>query len=144
MEIVKMNAAHTAQVAALEQQCFSTPWSENAIVHELSNPISLWYVAVDNDRVVGYVGSQFGYGEADMMNLAVDATCRRMGIAQRLVETLISGLTQQEVTKLTLDVRQSNTPAICLYENMGFQQIGIRPNYYQKPKEAALILAKEW
>ena len=66
-----MSQRHVAQVAALEKVCFSAPWSENSIVYELSNPLSLWVVAVEGDKLVGYVGSQMVLGEADMMNLAV-------------------------------------------------------------------------
>lgn len=144
MEYVKMNASHTAQVAELEQQCFSMPWSENAIQGELSNPLSLWIVAVEGDSVVGYVGSQAVMGEADMMNLAVSADYRRQGIAENLVQKLIRDLRDQNVTCLTLEVRQSNCAAIALYEKLGFIQVGCRPNYYSNPKETALILRKEW
>ena len=144
MEIIKLASEHSAAIAALEEICFSTPWSENAILHEVTNPISYWLVAVENGQVLGYVGSQYGYGEADMMNLAVVPDFRNRGIGQQLVTELISHLADLDVKSLTLEVRQSNTAAISLYEKMGFQQVGLRPNYYQKPKEAALILRKEW
>jgi ribosomal-protein-alanine N-acetyltransferase len=144
MEIIKLASEHSAAIAALEEICFSTPWSENAILHEVTNPISYWLVAVENGQVLGYVGSQYGYGEADMMNLAVVPDFRNRGIGQQLVMELISHLADLHVKSLTLEVRQSNAAAISLYEKMGFQQVGLRPNYYQKPKEAALILRKEW
>ena len=144
MEIIKLASEHSAAIAALEEICFSIPWSENAILHEVTNPISYWLVAVENGQVLGYVGSQYGYGEADMMNLAVVPDFRNRGIGQQLVTELISHLADLDVKSLTLEVRQSNTAAISLYEKMGFQQVGLRPNYYQKPKEAALILRKEW
>ena len=76
-----------------------------------------------------------------MMNVAVADSHRRRGIARALVEELIR---QLDAYQLTLEVRQSNLPAIALYESMGFQQVGLRKNYYQKPKENALILRKEW
>lgn len=144
MKIIRMTANHATAVAALEQICFSSPWSENAIVHEVENPISCWLVAEDNDQVVGYVGSQYGFGEADMMNLAVSPQYRKQGIGQKLVQKLIEQLDGLSVKSLTLEVRQSNAAAVSLYEKMGFQQVGLRPNYYQKPREAALILRKEW
>lgn len=144
MEIVKLTAEHSAAVAAIEEICFSTPWSENAILHEVTNPISYWLVAVENGQVLGYVGSQYGYGEADMMNLAVVPDFRKRGIGQLLVAELISHLDDLDVKSLTLEVRQSNAAAVSLYEKMGFLQVGLRPNYYQKPREAALILRKEW
>ena len=90
------------------------------------------------------MGSQYGYGEADMMNLAVAPAYRRNGIGKALVAELVAQLQSLDIHSLTLEVRQSNLPAVMLYENMGFSQVGLRPNYYQKPKEAALILRKEW
>lgn len=144
MEYVKMNESHTAQVAQLEKVCFSMPWSENAIKHELTNPLSLWIVAVEGDCVAGYIGSQAVMGEADMMNLAVMPNFRRQRVAENLVLKLIENLHNQKVSCLTLEVRQSNSAAIALYEKLGFTQVGCRPNYYTNPKEAALILRKEW
>ena len=139
-----MTASHVSQVAELEKACFHTPWSENAIAGELVNPLSLWIVALDDCRVVGYVGSQSVLGEADMMNLAVNDKYRRQGIGGGLVETLICRLKEKGVNKLTLEVRKSNVSAILLYSALGFTQVGCRLNYYANPKEDALILRKEW
>ena len=120
------------------------PWSEKAVTAELSNPLSLWVVAVDGDTVAGYVGSQSVMGEADMMNLAVLPAYRRCGVGKALVSELITKLAEKEVSSLTLEVRASNEPAIRLYADLGFVQVGRRPNYYSSPKEDALILRKEW
>ena len=144
IEYVLMNESHVSQVVALEKLCFSMPWSENAVASELNNPLSLWAVAVDGDRVAGYVGSQAVIGEADMMNLAVYPEYRRNGIGRDLVAFLIENLKQRGNYCLTLEVRASNLGAIALYEQMGFLQVGRRPNYYKNPKEDALILRKEW
>ena len=144
MEYKLMMPEHVGAVAKLEAMCFSCPWSENAISGELTNPLSLWIVAVDNDCVAGYVGSQSVMGEADMMNIAVAPEYRRQGIAESLVNALISQLKSNDVHCLTLEVRASNDPAIALYQKLGFLQVGRRPNYYTAPKEDALILRKEW
>ena len=144
IHIVPMENHHVMQVAALEKQCFSDPWSENSVASELNNPLSLWLVAVDDGNVAGYVGSQTVMDETDMMNIAVDQCYRRQGIAQMLVEALMEQLKNAESRCLTLEVRISNTPAIALYEKLGFAQVGKRPNYYRNPKEDALILRKEW
>ena len=144
MEYLNMRPEHVAQVAELEKLCFSAPWSENAVRGELTNPLSLWIVAVDGDTVAGYIGSQSVMGEADMMNVAVSPSYRRQGIAEKLVVSLVEKLTAQKVSSLTLEVRASNEPAIALYEKLSFVQVGRRPNYYTKPKEDALILRKEW
>lgn len=139
-----MASAHTAQVAALEKECFSIPWSENAIASELTNPLALWLVALDGETVAGYVGSQSVMGEADMMNIAVRHAYRRQGIGTELVCKLIQHLSESEVYSLTLEVRASNKSAINLYHSLDFVQVGRRPNYYSAPKEDALILRKEW
>lgn len=144
MEYLNMRPEHVAQVAELEKLCFSAPWSENAVRGELTNPLSLWIVAVDGDTVAGYIGSQSVMGEADMMNVAVSPSYRRQGIAEKLVVSLVEKLTAQNVSSLTLEVRASNEPAIALYEKLTFVQVGRRPNYYTKPREDALILRKEW
>ena len=141
IEIITMNESHVAQVAALEKANFSEPWSENSVRSELSNKLALWLVAVEGEMVCGYVGSQTVMEEADMMNIAVDEAFRRRGIARALVEELIRRL---DAHCLTLEVRASNEAAIALYESMGFQKIGLRKNYYYKPREDALILRKEW
>ena len=144
MEYLNMRPEHIVQVAELEKLCFSAPWSENAVRGELTNPLSLWIVAVDGDTVAGYIGSQSVMGEADMMNVAVSPSYRRQGIAEKLVVSLVEKLAEQNVLSLTLEVRASNEPAIALYEKLLFVQVGRRPNYYTKPKEDALILRKEW
>ena len=141
IEIVRMNESHVSAVAELERQNFSEPWPDIAVRGELTNKLALWLVALEDGEVVGYVGSQTVLQEADMMNIAVADSHRRRGIAKMLVEELIR---QLDAYQLTLEVRASNAPAISLYEALGFGQVGLRKNYYRKPKEDALILRKEW
>ena len=144
MKIIPMNESHVAQVAALEKQCFSDPWSENSVASELENPLSLWLIAEEDGAVCGYVGSQTVLDETDMMNIAVHPDCRRKGIAAALITELVSRLKARGSRILRLEVRESNLPAIALYKAMGFTQLGLRKNYYRNPKENALILGKEW
>ena len=144
IEYIPMNETHVPSVAQLEKICFSDPWSERSVAYELTNPLSAWFVAVEDGAVLGYVGSQAVLDEADMMNIAVSPEARRRGIAQGLVEILVAALKEKEVRCLTLEVRASNDPAITLYHKLGFTQVGRRPNYYRNPKEDALILRKEF
>lgn len=139
-----MTAAQVSQVAALEKCCFADPWSENSVASELENPLSLWLVAMDGERLAGYVGSQTVLGESDMMNVAVDGAYRRQGVGKMLIEALVEHLKARESHCLTLEVRASNTPARSLYASLGFSEIGRRKNYYRNPREDALILRKEW
>ena len=140
----QMTAEHVPQVAQLEKICFADPWSELSISLELTNVWSYWVVALDGDTVVGYVGSQSSIDEADIMNVAVHPDYRRQGIAEKLINTLVADLKKRGCHALLLEVRVSNTPAITLYEKLGFVQVGCRKNYYRNPKEDALILRKEW
>lgn len=142
MEILFMKECHVAQVAQLEQQCFSDPWSVNAIASELHNPLSLWLVAMDGEKLAGYVGSQSVMGWSDMMNIAVHSDYRRQGIGEALVCALSESLKERGNECLTLEVRPSNAPAVALYKKLGFVQVGCRPNYYRNPREDALILRK--
>ena len=144
MEYVLMTESHVDAIADLEKLCFHDPWSVKSITSELTTPLSCWVVAMEDDRLVGYVGSQSVLGWADMMNLAVHPEYREKGIATNLINVLIEYLIQMQVTCLTLEVRVSNTAAISLYSKMGFAEVGRRPAYYRNPREDALILRKEW
>ena len=143
MIIEKMNATQVPQIAELEKLSFSDPWSEKSIETELSCRLSVWLVALEGEQVVGYVGSQTVIDESDMMNIAVHPDFRRRGIAEALVAELEAALRQRGSRALTLEVRDSNAPAIALYEKLGFSQVGLRRNYYRNPKEDARILRKE-
>lgn len=140
----EMKAEHVPQVAQLEKLCFADPWSEMSIESELKSIWSYWVVAVEDEQVVGYVGSQSSIDETDIMNIAVHPGWRRRGIAESLIDYLIKDLKNRGSHALMLEVRVSNDPAIALYEKLGFRQVGLRKNYYRNPKEDALILRKEW
>ena len=144
MMIRYMTAVDVPQVARLEKICFADPWSERSVASELDNALSLWLVAVEGEKLIGYAGSQTVMGETDMMNVAVDPDFRRKGIAEKLVEALVAELKARESHCLTLEVRATNEPARALYEKLGFSQVGLRKNYYRNHKEDALILRKEW
>ena len=138
-----MAQAHVPAIAQLEKLCFSDPWSESSIETELSCRLSCWLVAMEGDALLGYVGSQTVIDESDMMNIAVHPDHRRKGIAEALIAALEEQLRQRGSKALTLEVRDSNVPAIALYEKLGFTQVGLRKNYYRNPKEDARILRKE-
>ena len=143
MMIQKMNATHVPQIAQLEKLCFSDPWSENSIGAELNSRLSDWLVVTEGEQVVAYVGAQTVIDSSDMMNIAVHPDFRRRGIAEMLVAALEEQLRQRGSQMLLLEVRDSNAPAIALYEKLGFRQVGLRKNYYRNPKEDARILRKE-
>ena len=140
MIITEMNASHVPQIAALEEICFADPWSEQSIASELKSTWSYWLVALEADRVVGYVGSQSSIDEADIMNVAVHPDYRRQGIAESLINKLVCDLKTRGSHALMLEVRASNAPAIALYERFGFAVDGIRKNYYKNPTENAVLM----
>ena len=144
MEYLKMNESHVEVIAELEKMCFRDPWSANSIASELHNPLSDWFVAVDNGTVCGYVGSQSVLDGADMMNIAVHPDYRKQGLGYALIERLIAALKEKNVISLCLEVRVSNESAIGLYSKMGFAVVGKRPGYYRNPREDAYIMRKEF
>ena len=144
MMITQMNESHVPQIAELEKLCFNDPWSANSIASELDNRLAFWLVVLEGDQVIGYVGSQTVLGETDMMNIAIHPDHRNRGIATKLIEALIQGLTERGSRSLMLEVRASNEPAKNLYSKMGFETVGVRKNYYRNPREDAMILRKEW
>ena len=144
MEIRKMTAREVPQVAELEKLCFSQPWSEKSVAGELDNPLALWLVAMEGDRLAGYVGSQTVMDETDMMNLAVAPQFRRQGVGEALVNALTASLKELGSRCLTLEVRDSNEAARALYGKLGFAEVGRRRGYYRDPREDALIMRKEW
>ena len=143
-EIRTMTAREVPQVAELEKLCFAMPWSEKSVAGELDNPLALWLVAMEGDRLAGYVGSQTVMDETDMMNLAVAPQFRRQGVGEALVNALTASLKELGSRCLTLEVRDSNEAARALYGKLGFTEIGRRRGYYRDPREDALILRKEW
>ena len=144
MIITNMSEQHVAQVAELEKLCFSDPWSEKSVASELDNELSLWLVAVEENTVAGYIGSQTVMDETDMMNVAVHPDHRKQGIATSLIVGLVEELSKRGSHSLTLEVRSSNHGAIALYRKLDFTEVGRRKNYYRNPREDALILRKEF
>lgn len=144
IQLSPMQKCDVAAVAALEKACFSAPWSEKSLMSELDNPLSVWLVAREGEALAGYIGAQAVIDEADMMNLAVAPQYRQRGIGTALVRSLIGALRERGVRMLALEVRASNEAAFRVYAALGFAQVGRRRNYYEKPKEDALILRKEW
>lgn len=143
-EIVPMDRSHVPQIAALEKECFSSPWSEGMLEEELFNPQASFLVAEDDEgNILGYAGLHVVLDEGYIDNIAVEPDARRHGVASALLDVYCRfGATN--LSFLTLEVRVSNLPAICLYEKHGFQRVGLRPGYYQLPREDAVIMTREF
>ena len=140
MTVIPMTAQNVADLAELEQVCFSTPWSAQALAEELDNPHAVFRVAVDTTgRVVGYVGMHHLLDEGFITNVAVSPTARRQGVAKALLAALADYGTAHSLYRITLEVRVGNTPAITLYEGAGYVRDGVRPGFYRNPTEDAAI-----
>ena len=145
VRIVPMTADHLDEVAELERICFSTPWSRNMLAEELDNALSAFLVALDESgKVVGYAGLQVVLDEGYITNVAVRPECRRQGIAGKLLQVFLDFAQGNHLAFLTLEVRASNYDAIALYGSRGFRSVGRRKNYYEHPKEDAIIMTKEF
>lgn len=144
VRIVPMTADHLDQVAELERVCFSAPWSRKMLAEELENDCAAFLVAEDADgTVVGYAGLLVVLDEGYITNVAVKPELRRQGIASQLLEVFINFAKGNHLAFLTLEVRPSNTAAIVLYGRHGFRSTGRRKNYYEHPKEDAIIMTWE-
>ena len=139
--IVPMHPDHLDSLADLESLAFSTPWSYDALAEELQNPLAVFLVAedVDAESAVGYLGMHHILDEGFIANLAVHPAYRRQGIARSLLREAQEYAEAHDHARLTVEVRASNVPAIALYEGMGFTRDGIRPGFYDSPKEDAAI-----
>ena len=142
--IVPMDRSHLRQIADLEQECFSQPWSEAALEEELYNPQASFIVAEDGEGgVLGYAGLQVVLDEGYIANIAVENAARRHGVASALLDVYCR-FGQEHLAFLTLEVRESNKAAIGLYLKHGFEEVGRRKNFYNDPKEDAIIMTREF
>ncbi len=127
-------------IAKIEQQSFSTPWSENSILESM-NSGTYFYVALFNGAVAGYMGVSKIAGEGYVTNIAVLPEYRNQGIGSKILEYVIKDC-QQTLEFISLEVRVSNQTAISLYKKFGFKQVGLRKRFYTNPTEDAIIMTK--
>jgi ribosomal-protein-alanine N-acetyltransferase len=135
----RLTYADLPNVMAIERRTFGTPWSLAMFVLEVSKPSGIHLAAMVDERIRGYVICSRYDTVWHVMNVAVDPDARRMGVATSLLEGLLERIDEPE-PRLTLEVRQSNAPAIALYERLGFRAAGLRRRYYQDNGEDALIM----
>ena len=143
IEIRKAALSEAEALATIEQQCISHPWSLVLFNADLKNPNAIYFVAEDNGEVVGFLGAHDIVGEVNITNVAVQPKFRCMGLANQLMLALISEVEnraeEKEIIGITLEVRQSNMPAIKLYEKHGFVSEGIRKGYYSDGEDAIIM-----
>lgn len=138
MHIRVANLNDVAEIFKIENECFSTPWSENSIAESIENENTILYIAELDGETAGYMGVQIFSGEGYVTNVATLKEFRRRGVAKALIKEVM----KNEMEFLTLEVRKSNIPAISLYKSLGFVEVGKRPRFYREPTEDAVLMTK--
>ena len=141
--VIEAEIRHVPEIAALEKDIFSDPWSEKSLTDTLSGNNSLFLVCEKNGEVAGYVGCYVVCDEAAITNVAVSSKYRRQGIAEAIISRLQERARERECHVISLEVRVSNTPAISLYEKLGFKIVGTRRGFYSNPREDAYVMLYE-
>jgi [ribosomal protein S18]-alanine N-acetyltransferase len=127
----------------LECSCFSTPWSAAQLDEELNIPDGFFALCRDGENIVGYIIMRMAGDQGELFRIAAAAGYRRMGIGESLLKEGLKWLSEKNAESAFLEVRVGNTPAVGLYEKLGFEKLGIRKNYYTHPTEDALIMVRK-
>ena len=140
IEIRELREVDIEVLAEVEAEAFSMPWTKQDFQGLLERPYCFYLVALADGRPVGCCGYTNICNEADIDNVVVDSRCRGRGIGQAMLRELLARGEADGVEAFTLEVRVSNAAAIHIYEKAGFYSEGIRPGFYEKPREDAMIM----
>ena len=138
--IVDVSVEHIPQIEEIERKCFSRPWTAEQLKSQMRDAQHEFIGAVSDSGVLGYVGLMYVLDEGYISNVAVRPEARRQGIGDALIDALAEKAKALKLAFLTLEVRESNAPAIALYAKHGFHPVGKRKNYYDAPKEDAVLM----
>ena len=130
------------QTEILMKECFSVPWSVEGL-KEMFHTEGYCSFLAKEEEVIGYVGMKMVLDEADITNVAVLPSHRKKGIARKLLKQLLEEAKKQNLHRIYLEVRASNIAAVTLYEHAGFKEVGQRKNYYDNPREDAILMLWE-
>lgn len=143
MQIRKMEEKDVEQVALIEQETFSIPWSAGSFLETIKRSDTIYLVAEEEGEILGYCGLWQSFEEGEIPNVAVKKEARNRGIGRKLMENICSAGGEAGITAFTLEVRTGNEHALHLYKSLGFEAVGIRKGFYDKPKEDAVIMWKK-
>ncbi len=132
LEIIEKK--HIADIAEIESLCFSSPWSEKAL-ELLCRENNFGIAVTEGEKAVAYGGMTCILDEGEILNIAVHPDYRRRGYGRAVVRALLAEAEKRGITKIFLEVRASNLPAIALYSSEGFEEVGIRKGFYSFPTE---------
>ena len=136
----RLKNEYCATLSLLEKEIFGEDaWSEDDFRETICCDYAYYLIAKDGDEVIGCAGLRNMCGDADITNVFVRKEYRRRGIAEEMLKKLMTDSAGIGARNFTLEVRASNVPAISLYEKLGFVSEGIRPGFYDHPKEDAVI-----
>jgi tRNA threonylcarbamoyl adenosine modification protein YeaZ/ribosomal-protein-alanine acetyltransferase len=141
VQVERATVADLPAVAALQQRTFTNPWATDALRWEMEHTdVARLYVARADGAIIGYCACWLVFDELHVNSLAVDAAWRRRGVARAIWARVVAEAAATGARSATLEVRRSNDAARALYEALGFKVEGVRRDYYQNPREDALIL----
>ena len=138
--IKKMEAQDIEEIANIEKECFSSPWSFQSLMNEIKNENAYFIVALKENKSIAYAGIHCIMGDCFITNIAVSAKNRRNGIGKKILNHLVKYAKEKDSNFITLEVRKSNIIAQNLYKKFDFKEIGFRKNFYSNPKEDAIIM----
>lgn len=138
--VCEFREKHVDEAEALEKLCFSEPWSRASLEMMMKPPFSGVACETEDGVLAGYGAMILSGDEGEIANLATSPDFRRRGIARELLRTMIGTLRSGGARNVYLEVRESNVPAARLYMSEGFIPVGIRKNYYDKPRENAILM----
>ena len=141
--IREMQIDDLEQVMQIEEQNFSVPWTETGFFSFLIRNDTLFLVAEKEKEILGYCGVVTASGEGDITNVAVKKSRQKEGIGRQMLAQLLARMEEAGVGALYLEVRAGNAGAIHLYRKLGFEEVGVRKNYYEAPREAGLVMKWE-
>ena len=142
IDIHPMRAQELDAVSALESAVFSTPWTREEFAAELTSEFAFYFTAHEDGVFLGYVGCRMICGAGDITTTAVMPAARRRGVGRALFQALFAALAHAGCASLFLEVRASNAPARALYHSLGFEEISVRRDYYDRPREDAVIMRR--
>ena len=139
--IEKMSREHLSEVASIEEMSFSLPWSLESLELMLTEQASA-LVALEDGRVLGYVGMMCVLDEGQIINVAVHPDARRRGVGRSLMQAAEAYAKERGIVFLSLEVRESNIAARSMYSSLGWEEQGIRKGFYSHPVENACVMTK--
>lgn len=142
MQIRPMTTEDCEQVAAIEAVSFSVPWSLKAFTDTVERENFRYFVAEHNGEILGYCGFLYVLDEAEIPNVCVKESARKQGVGKQMMTVLIEEAKKLCLAVLYLEVRESNAAARRLYGSLGFEENGIRKNFYEQPVENAVLMSK--